>query len=546
MHNQVLNILLKWLDNNGYKIDTNKFETLFLSHPDSGDIVSITDTLNDFNIENTVAEIPKESITELKDPFIAFVKNNNQNIFVLAHLLNNEIIIIDTGNKKSIEVTIKEFSERWNGLVIVIDKKPILFELSKTNRLICVLTLAVLGLFLCLNSNSLNIFSVFHFGLSVIGITLSIFIITHELGIKSSIVDKVCNLNTITNCSAVLSSQTGKIYKSIGLNDLGIVYFVVQILMWIILSIIDQNGFNSIFTISLLALPITLYSIYVQKSIIKKWCPLCLGIICVLWLQGILALSHFFAHNSISFNIGLKIPITFFLTTVIVSIVWALLKPLLQNATKHKNLHINELSFRRNYRLFMPFYKNQQIHKMQIAGLEDFSIGNINTPVTITAILSLDCPICNYTNDVLNRLCKKYPNDIKIGYRLLSNPNKIEDIKTKAAVYLLSLFNEYNKPNDTLTKWYNKRINEQLYSGITITEKQNSEIGILNKYEHWCMQNGISYTPAIFINGKLFPNFYDKADLKYFMEEIIQYEVAVRSSTDAAVASPTMVLVDNT
>ena len=86
MSKQILNILLKWVKASGYAIDETKMETLFLSHPDIGDIVSITDTLNDLNIENSVAEIPKESITQLKEPFIASVKNNNQNGFVLAHL----------------------------------------------------------------------------------------------------------------------------------------------------------------------------------------------------------------------------------------------------------------------------------------------------------------------------------------------------------------------------------------------------------------------------------------------------------------------------
>ncbi|MEI2711417.1 MAG: vitamin K epoxide reductase family protein [Chitinophagaceae bacterium] len=545
MHNQVLNILLKWLSNSGYSFDKSKLETLFLSHPDSGDIVSISDTLNDLNIENSVAEIPKESLIKLKDPFLAVVANGSQNSLVLAQLLNNEKLIVDTGNNNSITVTLKEFTDKWNGLVIIIDKKyKKSFRLTPNKFLPLLLAATIVSLFILLNINSLNIFLATHFVTSIIGILISTLIIVHELGFNLTILSKVCNLNTNTSCSAVLTSKTAKIYKNIGLSDLCILFFSAQLLFSFSSSSLYLKPNNLIFSISLFVLPISLYSIYVQKFIVKKWCPLCLAIIGVLLLQSIIATIYFF-NNDTSFGINAQSFLSYFLVALIVVSFWFFLKPFLYRAAKYKTLNINELSFRRNYHLFIPFYSNQIAHNMEMEDLQDFTVGNSKASLNITAILSPNCQICGYTNEILNNLIKVHSDTISVNYRLLANPNQLESKKTKAAIYLLSQIIKQRNPREVLTKWYNNKITENLYKHITNSDEYETELKHLKNNENWCIQNGINYSPAIFINGKLFPNWYDKADLNYFIEEIIHYEMEAKEH-DVKIASQTMVLVDNT
>jgi uncharacterized membrane protein len=544
MSKQLLNILQKWVKVSGYHVNETNMETLFLSHPDIGGIVSITDTLNDFDIENTVAEIPKESLTQLKDPFIASVKNNSENTFVLAHIVNNEKVKVDTGNNKAIIVTTNEFVNKWNGVVIVIDKSNRKkYRLNKNTLVLAILLLSVLALFICQNLNAFSYAAILHFSLSLIGITISILIIIHEFGFKSNVASKVCNLNATTSCVAVLNSKTGKFYKNIGLSDLGIIYFFTQALYWITTNPSTSYKYFPIYIVSLCSLPITLYSLYLQKFIIKKWCPLCLGIVSVLWLQGSITVNYFL-NNSL-LQLPAQTTIAFLLNVLITSILWIVLKPLLQNAAKYKTSNIDALSFRRNYHLFMPYYASQPTYNIEIQGLQDFGIGNDKAPVNITVILSPDCPICSYTNEILNRLIKKYPTEIYINYRLLANTKQIDNPKTKAAIYLLSEFLKQKKPNAILTEWYSKTLLDQLPITYTISEKHNIELSILQVYEQWSINYGIVYTPALFINGKLFPNFYDKVDIKYFIEEIIEYEREGKVY-DAKSASTTSVLVDNT
>lgn len=545
MKHQTLNILLKWLTKAGHSVDRKDFETVFLSHPDSDTLISITDTLTDFKIENTAAEIPKESLKQLIDPFIAEVKNKNHNTFILANLVDNEKVMVDTGSNKPVSVSVKEFLDRWTGVVIVVDKaKGINIKLNFTQLLPFLLLVFSVGLFLCLNIANLNIFSFFHFTLSIIGISISIFILAQELGFKSPLLNKVCNINTATSCNTVLSSKFSKIYKNVGLSDICVLYFIVQALFGLISNSLSPASNHLLFAISLLGLPITLYSIYLQKFIVQKWCPLCLGITGVLWLQFFIALTYFFNYNR-GFNLDINLSIAYLCTLLIVVIVWMLFKPLLVNASKYKNVNIDALSFRRNHHLFIPFYANQKTFDTEISGLKDFSVGNTKAQIKVTAILSPDCPICSYTNQVLNSLQKKYPSDIYISYRLLANTNQLENIKTKAAVYLLSCFATNEDPADTLTNWYSKSIEEQLPKNFIIYDENDTELSTLKLYNQWCLNNGINYTPAIFINGKLFPDYYDKADIKYFIEEIINYELQ-NNATDAINASTKTVLVDNT
>jgi hypothetical protein len=46
-------------------------------------------------------------------------------------------------------------------------------------------------------------------------------------------------------------------------------------------------------------------------------------------------------------------------------------------------------------------------------------------------------------------------------------------------------------------------------------------LNILKKDNDWCTSNKINFTPEILINGKSFPNEYDRGDLIYFIEDLI-------------------------
>ena len=47
----------------------------------------------------------------------------------------------------------------------------------------------------------------------------------------------------------------------------------------------------------------------------------------------------------------------------------------------------------------------------------------------------------------------------------------------------------------------------------------------LEKEKEWCNANNINFTPEILINGRAFPKEYDRTDLQYFIDDIIEEEL---------------------
>src|SRR5690606_16585466 len=120
---------------------------------------------------------------------------------------------------------------------------------------------------------SFNVIPFLYQLLSVTGIFTGVFILQEELGNPNSIVSKVCNgTDNTVSCNSVINSEQGKLPFGISFSDLTIVFFGVSFLT----MAFSYNFHSFIGLLSVLALPVILYSIYLQKFILKKWCVLCL------------------------------------------------------------------------------------------------------------------------------------------------------------------------------------------------------------------------------------------------------------------------------
>ena len=84
------------------------------------------------------------------------------------------------------------------------------------------------------------------------------------------------------DCDAVLTSKGAELLKGYKLSDFSLLYFIILSF----LTFVQIQNPNISFIISVIALPITIYSIYYQYFILKKWCLLCLTIVGVLWIQS--------------------------------------------------------------------------------------------------------------------------------------------------------------------------------------------------------------------------------------------------------------------
>ncbi|KQX10226.1 cysteine peptidase family C39 domain-containing protein [Flavobacterium sp. Root420] len=119
-------------------INITEFELQIQIHPSYPSLISITDTLNFFNIENCVFQIDLPKIEFLPNRFVAKLMDQ----YYLIEK-KGEYYIYYSG-KKIIKVSKKELESKWGGIVILIENSEIKQEIKpKKNKWFWVLPLSI-------------------------------------------------------------------------------------------------------------------------------------------------------------------------------------------------------------------------------------------------------------------------------------------------------------------------------------------------------------------------------------------------------------------
>ena len=526
--NVTLKILVEYLISEKIILDFKELQLQLLSHPSYPSLHSITGVLDHFNIDNHALEVPvnMEILNQLPKTFISFFTDKEIKEYILVNRLDEKIEII-FGNKNKKQVSKDDFINIWNGIIVVIDKDDFqnsnnLQNVKSYSNISYAITLFLsVGVFFFFNP---SIFQISHYFITLLGILISLLIVKHELGFQSKAVDKFCSSgNKLTNCDAVLNSKGASISKNFKLSDIALIYFTGLTISWII-SMQYSNNNSIIIILSLIALPITFYSIYYQYKIVKKWCPLCLTIVTVLWLQ----ISTIFLTKIPITSLKLDLTSSFilFFSFMLVVSLWVFIKPLLKNQIEFNKLRVDHYKFKRNYTLFDAVYQKSPLIKTNISVKNEILLGNINARNMILLITNPSCFYCKQAHTDIENLLRKSDN-IKVIIRF-NVSQAHENISNKVAQRLLEIYNNdsADKCKKALLEAYKKDADLEkwiLNWGITKSNEFNS---VLIKQKDWCTANKINFTPAVLLNGKQYPKEYDRSDIGYFIEELAeQFEI---------------------
>ena len=317
------------------------------------------------------------------------------------------------------------------------------------------------------------------------------------------------------------------------MSDIGVVYFASQILILLFLNNYSKAIDIILFAVSTLAIPFIIYSIYLQKFVIKKWCPLCLGVISILFIQSVISVVALLNFNSFEFS--LKILGVSFVTVFIVSMLWYLLLPIIKVAKSHKELSIQTLSFRRNYHLLLPYLQKSNMVSTS-SMIKPVQIANELGTLKIIAVTNPLCNSCIKTHTILKKLRERYA---YISIELIFYvPLNMLDPRTIIAAHFLNTNNEISI--QIINEWYSNT-NPQLFITKYGNQISNESKELLEQQKDWCTENNIFTTPTLIIDGKVFPNFYHPTDIQYFIEDLLN-----TSNNEIIKEDSNMVLVDNT
>lgn len=528
MNNQLIFLLNQLAKKNNIQLDKEEVKIQLLSHPYYPSINSITDLFNHFNIDNLALKVDNnlDSYSQIPNTFLAQInEDKGSQLVVVSKKTDGVELIYDEHKYKNISVG--EFFELWTGILVVIEKQKKkdsdnLNKAGKIKKLVYFSTFVMLSSFFILAKPSL--FQIIYFALSCVGVYISYLIVIHELGLHSKILDKFCSgENKNTSCDAVLSSKGATIFGLFKLSDVGFVYFTALVLISLIISSIDLQTTSVIFLISTLAIPFTFYSLYYQWKVVKNWCPLCLSIVSILWLQfAALFLNDAFWKYMYIIDSSHVFFIASLLTT---ASLWILIQPLLKKEQLFEKLKIEHVKFKRNFKLFKSAINLNPILDTAIPAVSELVFGNKNLDALLNIIVITNpmCGYCKESHRVIEKILKNENTNIQIIIRFNVSPDDIEAKGTKIAAKILELYHTTNEKNclyalsdiysemdaDTwLNKW-GKTINKEYLTTL--------------KYEkEWCSKNKINFTPALLLNGQQYPKEYDKMDLLYFIDELIE------------------------
>lgn len=517
----MLKLVQKFLQINRYSEIKNEFKDLFLSHPNYPSLFAITDSLDLLSVENAAVRVSKEQIVDLPSNFLAYFKEE----LILVEKAKN-FVRINTIKKGSLKMSYEKFLLDWNGVVVAIEPNNVIarenlkVEFSWLKYGLPLLLVTGLSFFY----NTYNLFSIVFLITSILGFVVSVFIVQEKLGFKNSIISKFCNLSSNSSCNSVINNNQTNENKWISLPDLPLIFFSSSLI-----AILVQPLSSSIFVgfLSLLAIPIIVSSIWIQKFEIQKWCVMCLMVSFLIFVQS----AIWFASDLFTLSFSFTEIFPFLLSVVVLVPTWLVLRSLIKNVLSSENALKEMKKFKRNYSL-LNFLSKKVPHIKGLEDLRGLNFGNRNAVVKLSVIISPSCENCHKTFQEAFDLVLRFPDKIYLNVLFNINPENIDN-PYKIVVERLLTINRSSpgKTVEAISDWHIKNIGLKKWLKKWHVDSVSMMINqeIQKQYE-WCSKNDFNYTPVKIVNERLFPNEYDLSELKYFLNDFIE-EVEVLEKT---------------
>ncbi|MEZ4874228.1 MAG: vitamin K epoxide reductase family protein [Flavobacteriaceae bacterium] len=523
MEDQLYALLQKLIIKNNINLSREELKLQVLTHPSYPSLHAVKGVLNHFNIPNLALRVPinEEVFSQLPKCFLAMVNYEGESLVLVEK--QKGTVNITFQNKKKTSFTIAQFLSSWNGIVIAIEKDETILEEKKNYTTALhwggVLLVVFGGLFLL---KDLSILGLAFIVLSLIGLLVSYFIIKQDLGLQNSATHRLCNLSEQVSCNAVLQSPGAKIFGVFKLSDSSVIYFS-SILIFAIVAQLSYLPATGVFSLtSILSLPVLIYSIYYQKLVVKKWCPLCLGIGGVLALQAVLVftLKGYDEILALDFKtIGL-----FLLATLIVSSLVKTVIDFAKDKIALKTIKVEHLKFKNNFTLFNAIYQQNGRLNTSYPIPGEIVLGNKNAPVELVLVTSPFCSYCKQAHRDIEQILQTSKNRVKIIVRFIVDPSKKESDLYKLVSQLLYLYHTQGEAKTimALDLLYGPASNPKQWienQTITYNDVYNKTMEL---QKQWATENGINFTPALYLNDRQFPKEYNRTDIVPFLEDFIE------------------------
>ena len=265
-------------------------EELFESHPYRHSLLGLSLLLRAYGVENVGMQLDdKSQLTRLQTPFVAQVADG------LA-------VVTETGPRgvryrldgKDMHMPEDRFRETWTGVVLLLQPDAGSGEPDyarhrgshRTERTLAALLAVCAGIVLAAGTAMGNApFGALRLSAllaAALGTGVGVLLCLRQMRVAADAVDRLCSIFHKGGCNDVLDSPAARMPGGVSWTEAGTGYFLVQLLA----LLLAPDLLPAIAVAALAALPYTLWSLWYQRWRAHSWCPLCLCVLFVLWLQA--------------------------------------------------------------------------------------------------------------------------------------------------------------------------------------------------------------------------------------------------------------------
>ncbi|EPR73028.1 Vitamin K epoxide reductase [Winogradskyella psychrotolerans RS-3] len=447
-----------------------------------------------------------------------FARLNKSNSDFLSYVQKKDDTVIYSNGVENNSIAKTDFEALWTDIVLLVENENIVPKAKskpKYNYIIPIVTIALIIAVIVLTAPK-KWFLLFY-TLPILGLLFSTAALKDLIITKSELFNKFCNVTANTSCKTVVNSTEWKFFDTISFSDLGILFFSTQLVGLFLMGLLNLYSayFSLQIVVLLFSVPVIIASLYYQKYIEKKWCPICLSIIGVVILEFIAVIL---IHSNFGFNIGLLSILLFFATISLLTAVWLPLKKILKKVNDLKTVELKANRFKRNYNTFKLLLTSEDRYNLPETKLV---FGNKNANLKISIITSPYCGFCEEPHYLLKSLLDKYEQQLNISIFYNASLNNL--ILRDFAITITQL--KLKKGNahyyEAMDYWYQVKEHKKWLNKYQININTSEGEILLDKQNSWFEENSLNFTPCLFINGYRYPKEYDIADLPFYIEELL-------------------------
>lgn len=493
----ILQYILKTLSVSVKRKDIYK---ILFSDPSYPSLASISSTLSYFGIRNNAFLTDIEHLKGLKNIFI-HTREDHGHFYILKNISDESVILYDGKNKI---ISIKEFIQRWDGVILMLGKKTEVSFAPKTYPRNILMYVSFIAIILYCNFILPHNLAV-TFLLDIAGLVCGYILLKQHLFEFNT--SPLCRIGEKIDCNYVTKMNPFVRWLPFDLPILGIYFFLFDAISLFITRAQNIMTIGIYIGAVIFMLFLTIY----QVLIVKKYCLYCLGLATLVVLKLAIVKS---VYNEINLRTIAEFLVIAFITYFICFLFYKYI-----NESKFlMNKEIALLKLKRNDNVIRLYFNMKSSYHFPADSILKF--GRDDAKIKITTIVSLNCLHCRRVMEEASNLVRRFPN--RFSWKLIIDGYTYDGITEERIIQYnskqLHLYTIYEKnKDDCFRKLLSRHFRRELQISNNSLQRYKEMLSSIKEAM-------IKHYPTVLVNDIILPYEYDISDLQYIHPDITKTE----------------------